>query len=623
MVLVGVSILATGFVFVGSPSSFTVGETKTSVIADPCHPGRMVRVDKQVMVEATMIVTSADISKLPGARSIDMIANLRPGLQTTPLNAMQNYSIGGDPYRTSLGFNEIEQIQVLRGPEYATYGRDVYSGVIDVITRDTNKTFDWMSIQSRYELPKDGGWTKMQLGARYQDYWADTKVFSSTKLEGHVQPKLDLLGQSKIYMGSYLAPQPIKYTFTPDDGVFGGPVNNYLNSVGGIQFTPEYATKLGTPGIYLPRPRFGSKIGFDLGMERTTNPESYFRDAINTYGEGITTQWVIKSGIDIPMLRSMMSGAAAQGDNMNTMRFPGDPGAMGDPRCGSSISMPPGTLWYPDQPGYQAMMNTTKLSYRFDFQVSMDGGALQSEMETHCLNMALKEPAAGVRYFPYSSPDMLVSELAKMTEASMIRGPWDQARTWIYSDKASYDEVNKRIIPNIGPSQYVNGLWDVVSRGGFTKEHLSDPKYFQPKLLAASGAREDAFRWYVNRCIQLDPGEVSSWIGGSPEELTRLFNQDKTEGHFKRLFSALLASPNERLRKSTLQFLDGQTSVKLKDAVGDLRRSFYMGDEGEVFMALSVSEKFQSKRPTEALRYLAAAGKNDGIKAKAAALLAG
>lgn len=389
--------------------------------------------------------------------------------------------------------------------------------------------------------------------------------------------------------------------------------------LGGLTFTDEYAGKLGRPDIWLPR----LGLRYDVRNGDPVSAAQYVRDVGRSLGENEVNRLVGASGLELPQVYGMLQSAGARGDDMNRLRFPGDPEGLGDIDCGSEFDAPIGTMWVPSQPGYQTMMNFTPLQFRFEPSLSEGGVVLTAEMQTHCLSMSKKEPDAGVAYFPYAPSDTMLPALGRIANASRFRGPWDQARTWIYTDKASMEEINKRLFPPVSASQYVNGLWDVVRLGGFGERELKNRTIFTPNLLLCVTSRDEAVAWLVAHLSSNFARETGAWLSRAPAELMNLAAGDDTEKkHLRRLVPALLAQREKETRIGALEFLMKLRSPDaLKDGVGSLRVSLFSEDAKEVELALDVSARYQEKRLVPVIRWLAEKGANEAIRRKAAALL--
>jgi hypothetical protein len=250
-------------------------------------------------------------------------------------------------------------------------------------------------------------------------------------------------------------------------------------------------------------------------------------------------------------------------------------------------------------------MTTTPLRLQYSFDASVDGSSpMFATARTHCLNKDLKEPELGVRYFPFMGNDDALVTLADLTSKSNFRGPWDQIRTWVYTDKIGYDEANERLFPGATEGQYVNNLFDVFKVGGFTAADLKDKKMFDPKLLAGAGALDKSFNWVAMQIGESSGKELRKWIEGMPQELQRLLKSptnDMEKKHVPRLMKQLLGSLDLDTRMGALTFLDKSVGAEaqLKDKVGDLRASVFSIDEKEATLAKKVAARYVT--PTDSL----------------------
>jgi hypothetical protein len=588
------------------------------VVPDPCHPGKFVAVETRIVPVSIQRIDSTQIESLKQPNISEILA--RTNYPAAPIQTTSRLALF-DGKRTAEGIQDLEKIEVLKGPQGTLYGANAVQGVLDILSK-RDEFFD--TTESWYypnENLRDDSWKRIRVNFEYKDLFADTKIFSETTMEGH-QPERTLIGESSIYLATYQVPR-IEEEFLQDLGNFGGMDSNYYNLTGGVKFTSEYADKLGTNSLWLPRPNFDLKTGIDWTKQPLSNPGQYMQDSIRSFGQNWVQDWISRSGLPLNQIQNFMQGAAGSGTDMNNLNFPGNPSALGDARCGSEMYMGPGTLWYPDKPGYQSVSNITPFQYKFP----TPGTALvPAQMRTHCVNMALKEPGEGVRYYPYSSPDHIWNRLATMSGQAMIRGPWDQARTWIYTDKASMNDINERVMLGVSPSQYVNGLYDVASLGGLRPKDYSSKTLFDPRLLASYGAKENAFDWFSSTAPLTSWNQFDSYLKSKPNEIMTMFSPNakpEEKAHADRLFGNLLISPSVNVRKGTLSFLNGINTdySRIASQAADLRYSLYSKDPAEVGLALDMCEKMQVGLPLNALIYVANHGANEDLREQAANIL--
>ncbi len=448
---------------------------------------------------------------------------------------------------------------------------------------------------------KGGGWTERAYG--YDIYYTDLhmQVVKKIEIEGRL-PVEQNVGREQVFdLWEYWIPVPmIRERFIPDP--IGSPSHSMNMSLpdgfGGIKFTDQYAGLLGRP--YVTLPRINTEIRYLTGGQSVTTNANRYQDQVFATMPGTRDAILDVIKLTPRTITNMLNGAAAQGEDMNALNMPGDPDMMGDPMCGSEMYMPYGTLWIPDKPGYQVMMNTTPMRYQFAADASLEGAPSFASARTHCLNKSLKMPEAGVRYFPYMSNDEILTQLAEMTNASNFRGPWDQVRTWIYTDKISLADAHEALDFPVSESQYASGLFDVFKLGGFDAKDLLNKKLFTPDLLSSATLTDKAFDWLSMRVGEIAGKEVRKWIEGMPPQIAKMLKtpaNDFEKKHAPRLFRNLLESLDKDTRMGALTYLDKSkdTDAALKDQLGDFRASIYSDDKAEADLAKKVAPRFVSE----------------------------
>lgn len=587
-----------------APAVHSTGVVLTATVAHyefalpgltPAHAALPVDVEYQVKLEVKFATVNTETLRDFG---------IRPGMEVRDFSVAPTFA--GFPANVEED-EEFWDAALRYAGEFGSFRTTMNSGFQQTLDGMATVTF-----KSDPQELRQGGWTNYRLEAETRDYFGALTLDRITRVEW--QPEVrETIGTTEVPFGRFHVPLQLTYDYVPD------PDPGAVQRLGGLTFTDEYAGKLGRPDIWFPR----LGLRYDVRSGDPVNATQYVRDVGRSLGENEVNRLVGASGLELPRVYGMLQSAGARGDDMNRLRFPGDPEGLGDINCGSAFDAPIGTTWVPSQPGYQTMMNFTPLQFRFEPSLSEGGVVLTAEMQTHCLSMSKKEPDAGVAYFPYAPSDTMLPALGRVANASRFRGPWDQARTWIYTDKASMEEINKRLFPPVSVSQYVNGLWDVVRLGGFGERDLKNRTIFTPSLLLCVTSRDEAVSWLVAHLSSNFARDTGGWLSRAPAEMTNLATGDDTDKkHLRCLVPALLSQREKETRIGALEFLMKLRSPDvLKDGVGSLRVSLFSEDPKEVELALDVSARFQETRPLAAIRVLAEKGATDAIRRKAAALL--
>jgi hypothetical protein len=530
-----------------------------------------------------------------------------------------------NPAQPHIAMETIDKIEILTGGYASMYGSS--SGAMHFIR--SQKTLETELNKRRQVIDPNlnlqpNGWTTRTYGFDRMKFEIQYDFQKEIRFTTISQERTENLGSFAIPLGEYDVPRQnplISETFVPDSQAFDGPDDQKINSiVGGLSFTNEYREKLGVGGLTLPWAEYKPGLKYQVDFTR------YLGDATKQYGTEFTTNIIARSGLGINQIRDMFEAATLQGQDMNSLMFPGDPSKLGDVRCGSDFHLPTSTLLVPDRSGYQMMSTIGRLRYDFlgpiagiDFQ-----DIEQKEIPTHCINMELKEPEPGVRFYPYYNPDPVLRGLMELTERARFRGPWLQARTWIYTDKAPISDINKRLIPPISNSRYVNGLFDVAALGGFSEADLGNPKLFDPSLIASPFAEDNAFAWFVNVMANKHGKPLRTWLERNPKEIADLIVSDEEDDmlHLTRMFGELFLSGSADVRMGALGLLSKIQSgtERLRGKLGVPYASLASEDAKEVELALSCVEKFCNPLPKASLAILAKHGKTDAIKKKATEL---
>ncbi len=208
----------------------------------------------------------------------------------------------------------------------------------------------------------------------------------------------------------------------------------------------------------------------------------------------------------------------------------------------------PGLMLQPENANYQAMCVCEEAQ-------PDDCGSLT--LEAHCAQMALKEPDESVRFALRPGRDPWLKVLASLAERSMFRGPWDQARTWIYTDRATYAELRERLTPPPSPGAYVKALWEVSRLTGtdFAKGLYSP--CVSADLIEGFDAPEEAAEWLVGHLARTKTDELVEATRYPEALLAALEGASSASAiaHLGRVAGAMLRNPDRSVRRAALDLL--------------------------------------------------------------------
>lgn len=472
-------------------------------------------------------------------------------------------------------------------------------------------SFEPVMINTKADL-QPGGWTVRTYGHELVDYSMDYSIESKFEYGGKTYSEIELSGS--VSLGSAFAPRfsALDQYYVPD----GSPEKKLQEAFGGGIFRKDGQDS--TTQVQLPEYEYPSVF-----EERTVG--SYVSDLTKANGSGFVSNLQMQ-GYTIPELSKTLDRLAPQGTDMNRLNF----GDWEGSDCEADLDFPPGTVWVPSNKGYQAMMTGVRFDYvtpGFDLVADVVGeGSQAPSMRVLCMNMNKKEPAAGIKYFPYVPKDPVIPMLAKRMDESSFRGPWDQARLWIYTDKASLDDLNKRLVQQLPISSYVMALADVDWVGGLDEKMVKDVKIVRPDFLAGNAAPAYATSFLLEALNRFHGKKAGEWLKKNSASLVKIVGpemDDFDRAHLKLVFGRMLTYDESEDRLAALQILSAHLKEFdfLKGGLGSGRQSLYSSSRAEIEAALGLVESGMLVVAQDAMDYLSTQGPNDAIKARAKALL--
>lgn len=247
-----------------------------------------------------------------------------------------------------------------------------------------------------------------------------------------------------------------------------------------------------------------------------------------------------------------------------------------------------------------------------------------------CLQMSKKEPGPNSKFKLKRNRDSGVARLSRLSEKARIRGPWDQARVWIYTDHATLDEVNKRLIPGISATRYIGLLYDVARACGVDFGTNQYNRCLDPSLLGSVAIQADALTWVVNAIADIKPRDLSSWLSANAAKVAMLATSDTQYGptHVATIARITGEQNNPDLRKAGIKLLQSvpesaRSAVAQAGGLDGLRMILAERDAAQSGLALDALVGYPRESFKDMLSAAYEALPNDSLRSKAAALLGG
>lgn len=309
----------------------------------------------------------------------------------------------------------------------------------------------------------------------------------------------------------------------------------------------------------------------------------------------------------------------------------------------AGFTIPVGTRLIPDDKSVQEMVTVTGISLDTESGDAANyGGYLASlipvstnpervtrsaTVRVHCAEFQKKEPGPNTRFTVRSGRDDLLLGVLQFYEKSDNRGPWDQARTWIYTDKTSFSEINKRITSGVTRYQYLNALHDVSSVGALDMEDPKAVKLLEPELLLGMGARLEAVEWLLLNLAFTNPKGLTDFLDKNAPAFHLVFQGQLRESgikHVGAITRSLLISPNYIIRRAGGRFAIAAVPEAAREAFWQGGGLDFLGSlvwsekEEDILQGLEVLEAYKIPVDRELMKSLAENSESEKVKAKAA-----
>jgi len=182
----------------------------------------------------------------------------------------------------------------------------------------------------------------------------------------------------------------------------------------------------------------------------------------------------------------------------------------------------------------------------------------EAKGRTLCLNMKRREPRIGDKFKVGAARDPVVRQLATFTAGLRIKGPTDQVRMWIVTDKANKDEIEKVLIPGPSAASYVRAMYEIAQNTALDLRHPDYRRVWVPDVGGGAAAGDEEFAWYVRNVERMDPRGLASSVKESIEAYARMLGPEGRSYEKDLPLTAarvLGASPSAEVRSAAVDLL--------------------------------------------------------------------
>lgn len=185
-------------------------------------------------------------------------------------------------------------------------------------------------------------------------------------------------------------------------------------------------------------------------------------------------------------------------------------------------------------------------------------GVVTATGRAACLNMRKRTPTLATKYKPVESALPELGSLAIFHHHTQISGPWDQARTWMFTDGASYNEIGKFLQPMIPPSRFVKEIMNLQNMA-VPASHPRLKSVFDPDFLKLGELTEVERATYAQKAWIADEARCLKWLKDQPMVSEPGFAALASEGLFRNpeTTSEFLAEKLKKLKKDAFTKQDG------------------------------------------------------------------
>ncbi len=220
------------------------------------------------------------------------------------------------------------------------------------------------------------------------------------------------------------------------------------------------------------------------------------------------------------------------------------------------------------------------------------------ELRVACTEMTKKEPSEKSNFKIVAPNDPMLKRICAIEDRGFMQAAIAQGRVWIYTDGASREQINKRLLPGLTDGMYLNALHG-LARAGVDMTQARYKPLLDPTLLAAPTASQDATMWFADFLRTQDPkmSFAKKAIDAAKQGMAAKA-EPLDARHAGYLVLALSDSDNKEVRTQLLEFIDKAIPETLRaeflteGGLGAMLSIATFGDDSEALRVFGLAKKF-------------------------------
>lgn len=230
-----------------------------------------------------------------------------------------------------------------------------------------------------------------------------------------------------------------------------------------------------------------------------------------------------------------------------------------------SVLVTPGAVLKPHDPAFQDVLLSSRVLAKFaplqdQFAATrFTYFAPPATGVAACLNMNKQMPTRATKFRAAMPADGRLAHLGRVGAEQVTFGPWDQARVWIYTEGASLEKVNEKMLLGVTTTQYVGELYNLEKKVGVD---LRTPKFrscFAPSHLLGKAGAAAPIEWYASKISELDAAGVADFLNDRRSDFGQLLSGlevARQRLHTISLLNGLLKSNSASVQLAALKLLN-------------------------------------------------------------------